>query len=219
MFSYCPRRPQRGVATHRLRNAQQLEPLQTNGQLSPPHREPSPPDTHRALEQVDANTSTPPPGPRLPWAVRRLANSLRVASLLSPALSFGLSYIPPPPHSEPVVDGTFSQHRLPPPKDQSAGCGLPRPLSPLSPAPPPPPEFSDPLGLPGREEGEDKFLSVPEHRALCAQTQRGTGIRGVRGTRRALESSKSFVKGATWHGGMDADLGGVPALLRTPVGS
>lgn len=138
MFSYCPRRPQRGVATHRLRNAQQLEPLQTNGQLSPPHREPSPPDTHRALEQVDANTSTPPPGPRLPWAVRRLANSLRVASLLSPALSFGLSYIPPPPHSEPVVDGTFSQHRLPPPKDQSAGCGLPRPLSPLSPAPPPP---------------------------------------------------------------------------------
>lgn len=77
-------------------------------------------------------------------------------------------------------------------------------LSPLSPGPCS--ELSDPLGLPGREEGEDKFTPVPEQKALCAQTQQGTRIRGVLGMRKALESSKPFVKEATWHGVLDTDL-------------
>lgn len=81
----------------------------------------------------------------------------------------------------------------PPPTSKGSERRMRSPSPSLSSFPsPPPPEFSDPLRLPGREEGEDKFLSVPEHRALYAQTQQGTGIRGVRGMRRALESSKSL---------------------------
>lgn len=63
-------------------------------------------------------------------------------------------------------------------------------FSPLSPGPCS--ELSDPLSLPGREEGEDKFIPVPEQKALCAQTQQGMRIRGAPGIRKASESSKSF---------------------------
>lgn len=87
-------------------------------------------------------------------------------------------------------------------------------FSPLSPDPCS--ELSDPLSLPGREEGEDKFIPVPEQKALCAQTQQGMRIRGAPGIRKALESSKSFGtrhEGATWHGVVDTDLGRVPGDL------
>lgn len=85
------------------------------------------------------------------------------------------------------------------------------PFSPLSPGPCS--ELSDPLSLPGREEGEDKFIPVPEQKALCAQTQQGMRIRGALGIRKALESSKSFGEEATWHGVVDTDLGRVPGDL------
>lgn len=140
-----------------------------------------------------ANTGTPPPGPALPRTAQRLANLWQVASLLPPALLFHLSCVPPVSRFKPIFNGTFSQQRLPGSKGSEHRMRSPSPSLPFSPLSPGPcSELSDPLSLPGREEGEDKFIPVPEQKALCAQTQQGMRIRGAPGIRKALESSKSF---------------------------
>lgn len=116
--------------------------------------------------------------------------------------------------ASPSSIGAFSQQRLLGSKGSERRMRSPSPSLPFSPLSPGLcSELSDPLSLPGREEGEDKFIPVPEQKALCAQTQRGRRIRGAPGIRKAWESSKSFGEGATWHGVVDADPGRGPGDL------
>lgn len=150
----------------------------------------------------------------MPQAAQRFENSWHIAFLLPPALSSHLSRVPPVSRSEPIFNGTFSQQRLPSSKGSEPRMWSPSPSLPFSPLSPGPcSELSDPLSLPGREEGEDKFIPVPEQKALCAQTQQAMRIRGAPGIRKALESSKSFIEGATWHGVVDTDMGMEPGDL------
>lgn len=140
--------------------------------------------------------------------------------LLAGCFSSATSFVVPPVLcpaciTQPIFNGTFSQQRLPGSKGSERRMWSASPslsFSPLSPGPCS--ELSDPLSLPGRGEGEDKFIPVPEQKALCAQTQQGMRIRRAPGIKKGFGEFKVFRhEGATWHGVVDADLGRVPGDL------